>query len=85
LWLRQCSELVEQRRAELMDPGERQLHLRLRARDLSGAKSRRLLRDVTQERRLTDPRLATNDHHAALTIARMREQPVERVSLAGPV
>ena len=42
LRLRQRVELVEQRRAELMDPGERQLHLRLHARDLHHAESRGL-------------------------------------------
>src|SRR5262249_19058366 len=37
LWLWQRVEMIEQRRAELVDRGERQLHLRLHARDLRQA------------------------------------------------
>ena len=42
LGLRERVELVEHRRTELMDPGERELHLRLHARDLRHTESRGL-------------------------------------------
>ena len=85
LRLRQRVELVEQRRAELMDPGERQLHLRLHARDLRHTESRGMTRGVPEQRRLSDARLASDDQNGALTLARLREEPVEHFALAGPV
>ena len=42
LGLRERVELVEHWRTELMDPGERELHLRLHARDLRHTESRGL-------------------------------------------
>jgi hypothetical protein len=62
-------ELVEQRRAELMDPGERQLHLRLHTRNLRHTGSRGLTSGVPQQRRLSDARLASDDQDGALTPA----------------
>jgi hypothetical protein len=85
LRLRERVELVEQRRAELMDPGERQLHLRLHARDLRDAESRRMTSGVPEQRRLSDARLASDDQHGALPLAPLCQEPVERLALAGPV
>ncbi len=59
-------ELAEHRRAQLMQPGERELHLRLNARDPGDATLRGPLGDVLQQRRLADPRLAAQHLHRAL-------------------
>ena len=85
LRLRQRVELVEQRRAELMDPGERQLHLRLHARDLRHTESRGTTSGVPKQRRLSDARLASDDEDGALTLAHVCQEPVEHFALAGPV
>ena len=69
LRLRESVELVEQRRAELMDPGERQLHLRFRAGDLHHTESRGTIGGVAEQRRLSDARLASEDEEGALTPA----------------
>ena len=58
---RERVKAVEQRRAELMDPRERQLHLGLGARDLLDAERDRLPGRVPQQRRLADPGLAADD------------------------
>ena len=63
---RQPVELAEHRRAQLMQPGERELHLRLNPRDPGDATLRGPLGDVLQQRRLADPRLAAQDLHRAL-------------------
>jgi hypothetical protein len=85
LRLRERVELVEHRRTELMDPGERQLHLRLHARDLRHTESRGLTSGVPEQRRLSDARLAPDYQDGALTLARVCQEPVEYLALAGPV
>ena len=85
LRLRERVELVEHRRAELVDPGERQLHLRLHARDLRHTESRGPTSGVPEQRRLSDARLASDDQDGALTLARLCQEPVEHFALAGPV
>ena len=77
-------ELVEHRRAELMDPGERQLAFRFRARDLHQAESRGMTGGVVEQGRLSDARLASDDQGGALTPAHTCQKPVEHLSLAGP-
>jgi hypothetical protein len=77
-------ESVEHRRAQPMDSGERQLHLRLDARDLRDAQARRLPRRIPQQRRLPDPRFATDDQDGALARAHVGEHPVEELTLACP-
>ena len=76
-------EPAEHRRAELMQPRERQLHLGLDPGDPRDAEARRLPRAVVQERRLADARLAAEDQHRALAAAHVLQQPVERLALAG--
>jgi hypothetical protein len=78
-------ELVEHRRTELMDPGERELHLRLHARDLRHTESRGLTSGVPEQRRLSDAGLAPHDQDGALTPARVCQEPVEHLALARPV
>ena len=62
----QSVEPVEHRRAQLVQPGERELHLGLDARDPGDAALRGPLGDVLQQRGLADPRLAAQDQHRAL-------------------
>ena len=83
LGLGKRAEPVEHRRAELMQPRERQLHLGLDAGDPRDAKAGRLPGAVVQERRLADARLAADDQHRALAAADVLQQPVERLTLAG--
>ena len=77
LRLGQRIEPVEQRCAELMDPGERQLHLGFHACDLGHTESRRMTRHVPEQRRLADAGLAPDDQNRALTLSRLCEQSVE--------
>ena len=77
-------EPVEHRRAQPMDPGERQLHLRLDAFDLGDAQARGLPRGVPQQRGLSDARLAADHQDGALTVARLGEHAVEALALACP-
>ena len=68
-----------------MDPGERQLHLRLHARHLRHTESRGLTSEVPEQRSLSDARLASDDQDAALTLAHLCKELSERFALAGPV
>src|SRR4051794_29948791 len=67
-----------------MRAGERQLHLRLHARDLHDAEAGRLAGDVAQQRALADARLAADDEDLALAPADRRQQATEHIALAGP-
>ena len=66
-----------------MQRRERQLQLGLDARDLRDTEAGRLTSAVVHHRRLADARLAGDDEHRALSAANVRQQPVERVALAG--
>ena len=81
---RESVEPVEHRPAELMDPSERQLHLRLNARELRDSVAGRLTGGVAQQRGLADAGLAADDQDLALASANPRQQPVEQFALAGP-
>jgi hypothetical protein len=81
LWSRQALESTEHRRAQLLQGGERELHLRLdpgRAREhqVRGRPDR-----VLQQRRLAHPRLASEDESTAFTPAHRVEYAVERRAL----
>ena len=67
-----------------MDPGERQLHLRLHARELRDPEAGGLASGVPQQRGLADARLAADDQDLALAPAHVRQQSIEHVALAGP-
>ena len=67
-----------------MDPGERQLHLRLYARELRNPEAGRLTRDVSQQRGLADARFAADDHGLALARANARQKSIEHLALDGP-
>ena len=75
-------ETFEQRRAQLMQSRERDLHLGLDAAGARDAASRRTLHDVLQKGRLADAGLPVQHERAALTAARRVHQPVERVAFA---
>jgi hypothetical protein len=66
-----------------MDPGERQLHLRLHARELREPEAGRLTRGVSQQRGLADARLAADDEDLALAPADFRQQSIEHIALGG--
>ena len=75
----------EHRRAQLTQPGERQLHLRLHAgRTRHPARRGRRTRpsEVLQQRRLADARLATHHEDTALTGSDGPDQPFEHVTLS---
>jgi hypothetical protein len=79
----QMLEVSEHRRAQLMEPGERKLHLGLDARHSHDPISRRAFPQVAEQRGLADPRLAPHDQHLALTRLHTRQQPIQRLALAG--
>ena len=75
-------EPPEQRRAQLMQAREGDLHLRLDAAGAHDPAPRRALCDVAQKGRLADAGLPMQDQRAALAAARRVQQPVERVAFA---
>ena len=85
LRLRQRLELVEQRRAQLMDTGERQLHLRLRGGDPRHPKARGTTSGIPEQRRLSDACLTPDDEDGAFTLAHACQEPIEQFALADPV
>ena len=76
-------EPAEHGRAQLVHPGERQLHLCLDARDLRDAKTGRLTGAVVQQRSLPDPSLPPNDNDRAPAVTDIVHQPVEQLTLLG--
>jgi hypothetical protein len=78
----QSVESVEHRRAQLVKPGERELHLRLDARDPGDATLRGPLGDVVQQRRLADPRLTAQQQHCAVAGPDALQLAVQHFALA---
>ena len=74
---RERVDAATQRRAELMQSRERQLHLGLDAGDLHDPEARGLTGGVPQQRRLADPGLTADHEHAAAA-------PRARPRAAGP-
>ena len=75
---------VQERRAQLMQPGELELHLRLDPRRACDAAPRRSPGQVSQQRGLADPGLAAQDQDPALTGSHARQQPIQHLALAAP-
>ena len=75
---------VEQRCAELVQPGERQLHLRLDAAGPQDGHVRSRAERVVEQRGLADPRLTAQDEYAATAGAAGFEQLVESFALGLP-
>ena len=67
-----------------MQPGERELHLRLDTGGTRHTAARRLLDQVLQQRRLAHARLATHHQRPALARANSVDEPVEHVAFAAP-
>ncbi len=74
---RECVEAIQQRHAELMQPGERQLHLGLHAGHLDHAEVVCLLDGVARQRGLADACVAPQHEDAAPAPARVLEQTLE--------
>jgi hypothetical protein len=70
--------------AHLMQAGEGQLHLGFHAHRSHDGEVRRGLEQVLEQRRLPDPRLASEDQGPALATSDILKQPVERGALGGP-
>ena len=83
LWPRERVDAGEQRRAELMQPGEGQLHLGLDAGDPGDVESGCPFRGMLHQHRLAHARLAADHEHAAVARACVVEEPVQRLTLAG--
>ena len=64
-----------------MQPGERELHLRLNAGDPDDPTPRRPLGDVLQQRRLANSRLAAHHEHRALPCPDALQLAVQHVAL----
>jgi hypothetical protein len=78
-------EPVEHLPTELMDTGERQLHLGLHAGDAGDAAPGRRLHGVVEEGGLADSGLAAEHQHAAAPLVDGAKQPAESVALASAV
>jgi hypothetical protein len=68
--------MIEERRAELMEPGERQLHLGLHAGRAHNTTSGRLPEDVVEEGRLANTGFPSHNHGRAGAAAGVCQQPV---------
>jgi hypothetical protein len=75
---------VQQWSTELMQAGERELHLGLDAGRRGDPAARRARDEVLEQRRLADPRLAAHDQDATLARPDAVQQPVQRLALAAP-
>jgi hypothetical protein len=84
LRLGQRPEAAEHRRAQLVQPGEGKLHLRLDADHAGHRETRRLRGQLSQQFRLADPRLAPYDQDGAPAAAGFRDEPPQDLQLAGP-
>ena len=82
---RQLVQPSEHRHAQLVQSGERELHLRLDAPGPDHAKAQRPASRIIQQRRLADPGLAAHDQHGAAASPRPVQYPIHRRALAAPV
>ena len=74
---RQLVQPAEHRHAQLVQPGERQLHLGLHPPGPDHPKPHRPAGRIVQQRRLPDPGLAAHDQHGAATPARLIQHPIQ--------
>ena len=79
---RQTPQPAQHRRAQLMQPRERQLHLRLHPRRPHHPATRRPPGQEPQQRRLAHPRLTTHHQNPALTPPHRRHQPAKHPALS---
>ena len=79
---RQVLESVEHRRAELVEPRERELHLRLDACGARDVTTRGARFDVVEKCRLADARFAMQNEHLTAMRPRSVEQTIQCFTLA---
>ena len=84
LGARQTVEPIQHRRGQLLQAGERQLHLGLDSDCPHHAELRRRVDRVLQQCRLADPGLPSHHQGAALTPTDRLEEAVERLTLTAP-
>jgi hypothetical protein len=84
LGVRQPHMAVQHRCAQLVQPGEGQLHLGLDPRGPCDPAPGRGLLEVVEERGLADPRLAAQDQHLAAAGPDPGQEPVQRLALLAP-
>jgi hypothetical protein len=78
------AEPIEERRAQLVQTGESELHLGFHPRALDDGQIRRRADGVLEQGRLPDPSLASQHQHPAPAGSHVAEQRVESVALAAP-
>ena len=81
---RETLEAAQHRRAQLVQPGERELHLRLDPGGAGHSAARGVLDQVVQQRRLANARFAVHHQDPALTRASSFDEPVEHLAFAPP-
>jgi hypothetical protein len=85
LRLRQAVRVAQHRGAELMQPRERQLHLRLQSRRARYPATTRLPGQVVQQHGLAHARVAAHHQRTAMPGLDRLDQPVQRIPFAAPV
>ncbi|GAA3049529.1 hypothetical protein GCM10010464_12220 [Pseudonocardia yunnanensis] len=85
MWRRKAVEQVEHRGAQLMKPGEGQLHLRLNPRGVGHSAVRCLPDQVLQERRFAYTRFTPQYECPALADPNSLDELIERLTFAAPV
>ncbi len=75
---------IQHRRAQLLQGGERKLHLRLHTDRTRNPEPRRGRDRRLNQSRLADPSLPANHEHPALAPAHHLEQPFQRLALLAP-
>ena len=75
-------EVIDQRRTQLLEAGEGQLHVGLHARHVDAAESLGLLREVGEQRGFSDTCLAAEHQHLAAARSDGRYQTPKRLAFA---
>ena len=84
LRIRKPVDVIKDRRQQLMQPSEGQLHLRLDTGGTQHAEAGRLLDQVLEQRGLAHARFASDNQRPALTRANGGDESVELIALAAP-
>ena len=77
-------DAIQERRAQLLQPRVRELHLRLDSGRPGDGAPRRVLRQILQQRTLADPGIPAQHQRPARTRAHTRHQLIQRRALAAP-
>ncbi len=80
----QALDPFQERRAQLIQPGERESHLGLHARGTRDAASSRAVQQVLQQRGLAHARLAAHHQDPALSRPHRRHEIVQHAQLGAP-